>query len=192
MLKRWISVLAGLCLMLSACGNNGNNEIQIGPSETAREYATLSYGEFKERTGMEAEFYHADRFMGEIPGSSLCIIYEGEYDEDLAGPVLSDDDRPIRLQGALGALMDGIDEEMPVTELTAALSEGGAVKAVCELLDGADSAYYVGDRYADIPFDSDRDGEYDSRLLISLDDATEEKVNSESTAWLELIKPEKR
>lgn len=178
--------------MLSACGNNGNNEIQIGPSETAREYAALSYGEFKERTGMEAEFYHADRFMGEIPGSSLCIIYEGEYDEDLAGPVLSDDDRPIRLQGALGALMDGIDEEMPVTELTAALSEGGAAKAVCELLDGADSAYYVGDRYADIPFDSDRDGEYDSRLLISLDDARKGKVNSESTAWLELIKIEER
>ena len=191
MLKRWIPFLAGLCLMLSFCGNR-NNVTQIGPSKTAREYETLSYGEFKERTGMEAEFYHADRFMGEIPGSSLCIIYEGEYDEDLAGPVLSDDDRPIRLQGALGALMDGIDGEMPVTELTAALPEGGAAKAVCELLDGAGSAYYVGDRYADIPFDSDRDGEYDSRLLISLDDAAEEKVNSESTAWLELIKIEER
>lgn len=76
MLKRWIPVLAGLCLMLSACGNK-NNVTQIGPSETAREYETLSYGEFKERTGKKAEFYHADRFMGEIPGSSLCIIYEG-------------------------------------------------------------------------------------------------------------------
>ncbi|MCM1242203.1 MAG: hypothetical protein NC314_05130 [Roseburia sp.] len=47
------------------------------------------YHEFKEQTGKEAEFYHGDRFIGEIPDSSLYIIYVGEYDEDTAGTVLS-------------------------------------------------------------------------------------------------------
>ena len=99
---------------------------------------------------------------------------------------LSDDDRPIRLQGTLGALMDGIGGKMSVTELTAALSEGGA-EAVCELSEGAGTAYYVGDRYADIQFDSDWDGEYDSRLLISIENAEDEDVDSESTAWFEIL-----
>ena len=186
MLKKWILVLTGLCLILSACGNNGNAAAQISLSETVRDYEAMSYGEFRERTGKEAELYHADRFIGEIPDSSLCIIYMGKYDENLAGYTLSDDDRPIRLQGTLGALMDGIGGKMSVTELTAALSKGGA-EAVCELSEGAGTAYYVGDRYADIQFDSDWDGEYDSRLLISIENAEDEDVDSESTAWFEIL-----
>ena len=186
MLKKWILVLTGLCLILSACGNNGDVTAQISLSKTVRDYEAMSYGEFRERTGKEAELYHADRFIGEIPDSSLCIIYEGKYDEELGGSVLLDDDRPIRLQGTLGALLEGIDREISVTELTAALSEGGA-EAVCELSEGAGTAYYVGDRYADIQFDSDWDGEYDSRLLISLENAGDEHVDSESTAWFEIL-----
>lgn len=165
----------------------GKSAAPIRLSETVCGYETLSYKEFKERTGNEAEFYHADLFMGEIPDSSLCIIYKGEYNEELGGPVLSDDDRPVRLQGTLGALMDGIDGKMSVTELTAALSEGDAAPAVCELLDGAGTAYYVGDRYADIQFDSNRDGEYDGQLLLSLENSEDEEVDSESTAWFEVL-----
>ncbi len=170
-------------LTQSAGGKNGSPAASVRLSETVRGYETLSYGAFKERTGKEAESYHADLFIGEIPDSSLCIVYEGEYDEELGGPVLSDDDRPIRLQGTLEALMDGIGGRMSVTDLTAALSEGDAAGAVCELLDGAGTAYYVGDRYAEIQFDSDRDGEYDARLLISLENAGDEDVGPESTAW---------
>ena len=117
-------------LTQSAGGENGSPAASVRLSETVRGYETLSYGAFKEQTGKEAESYHADLFIGEIPDSSLCIVYEGEYDEELGGPVLSDDDRPIRLQGTLDALMDGIGGRMSVTDLTAALSEGGAAVAV--------------------------------------------------------------
>lgn len=185
MKKIYLCFAISLFLLCSACGNNENTVAQIVLSETVRDYEALSYGEFKKRTGKEAEFYHADRFIGEVPDASICIIYAGEYDEELAAPVLSDDDVPIRMEGALGALLEGIDREMPVAELTAALSAGGA-EAVCELSEGAGTAYYVGDRYADIQFDSDRDGVYDSRLLISLDDAAEEEVDADSAAWLEM------
>ena len=112
MLKKLVPVFTGICLILSACGKNNSSAMPINISETAVEYETLSYGEFKERTGNEAEFYHADRFIGEIPNSTLCTIYVGEYDESIEMAALSDDDMPIRIQGALGALLDGIDEEM--------------------------------------------------------------------------------
>ena len=73
------------------------------------------------------------------------------------------------------------------TELAGALSGDGAEKAVFELLEGAGTAYYVGDKYVQIQFDSDRDGEFDKQLLISLDQSAGETVGPESIAWLQLL-----
>lgn len=63
----------------------------------------------------------------------------------------------------------------------------GAAEAVFERLEGAGTAYYVGNDYVQIQFDSDRDGEYDRLLLISMDEVTEETVGPESLAWLEML-----
>lgn len=183
---KWIPSVIGVCVLLSACGSNDSGKTMIGVAETAKKYETLSYEQFKERTGNEAEFYHATLFSGEIPDSSLCVIYGGEYDEDIEGPVLSDDAMPIRIQGALGALMDGVEEEISLAEFAEALSAKGAAEADFELLEGGGTAYYVGDQYAYIEFDSDQNGEYDSLLLISLDESAGETVDPESMAWLEM------
>lgn len=125
--------------------------------------------------------------MGETADSSIGVIFEGTYDEETAGAVLADDAMPIRLQGPLGVLMDGIGKSMSLTELADALSVDGAAKAVFERLEGAGTAYYVGNDYVQIQFDSDRDGKYDRRLLISMDEAAEETVGQESDAWLEML-----
>ncbi len=190
MWRKWISVLTVVLILLSACGQNDRGKTVISIAKTAEEYGTISYRKFKERTGTEAEFYHGDRFIGEIPDSSLCIIYAGEYDEDVAGAVLSDDDMPIRIQGSLGDLLDGITAEMSVAELSEALSVNDAAKASYELSEGGGTAYYVGNKYVQIKFDSDRNGEYDRQLLISLDEAEEEMLNTENAAWLEIIQKE--
>ena len=189
MWKKCIPTLIGVCVLLSACGQNENSsgKTVISIAKEAEEYEAMPYGEYKERTGNEAEFYHGERFIAEIPDSSLCIIYIGEYDEDVAGAVLSDDDMPARIQGSLGTLMDGIKEEMSIIELSDALSSEGAAEAAYELLEGAGTAYYVGNKYVQIQFDADRNGEYDRRLLISLNESVEETVNPESVAWLETM-----
>ncbi len=187
MRKEYVYVLAGVCVLLSACGKSDSGNAAIGIAETAREYEMLSYEAFRERTGSEAELYHGDRFIGEIPDSSLCVIYRGEYDEDLAGAVLAEDDMPIRIQGPLSALLVGMQEEMSLAEFAKALSGNGAAEAAYELLEGGGTAYYVGNAYAQMRFDSDRDGEYDRLLSISLDDeSTREAVGPESVAWLEI------
>lgn len=188
MYKKWIfALLSAGVLLLSACGQNGNGKSAIGLTETAKTYEAMPYKAFQEQTGNEAEFYHADRFIGEIPDSSLCVIYRGKYDQNTAAAVLADEDMPIRLQGSLGALMDGVPKEISLTEFTEALSADGAAKAVCEMLEGGGTAYYVGNTYAQIQFDSDKDGKVDRQLLISLDESAGEAVYSESTAWLELL-----
>ena len=43
---------------------------------------------------------------------------------------MADDDMPIRIQGSLGALMNGVKEEMSLTEFSEALSAGGAAETV--------------------------------------------------------------
>ncbi|MCM1387647.1 MAG: hypothetical protein NC231_09975 [Bacillus sp. (in: Bacteria)] len=187
MRRKWISVVLSIGILLSACGKNDSEKMAVHIVKEAEEYGIMPYHEFKERTGNEAEFYHGDRFIGEIPDSSLCIIYVGEYDEDIAGAVLSDDDIPIRIQGSIGDLLDGITTEMPVAELAEALSANGAAKASYELLEGGGTAYYVGNRYVQIKFDSDRNGEYDRLLLISLDKTEDEKIGMDGDAWLEIL-----
>lgn len=185
MRKNLIPALIGICVLLSACGQNGNGKTVISISKTSEEYMALPYAEYKEQSGNEAEFYHAERFIGEIPDSSLYVIYEGEYDEDMAGAVLSDSDMPIRIQGPLGELIDGITSEMSITEFSDVLSANDAAQALSEILEGGGTAYYVGNKYVQIQFDSNQDGEHDRLLLISLDESTGETVNSESIAWLE-------
>ncbi|MCM1237679.1 MAG: hypothetical protein NC489_47050 [Ruminococcus flavefaciens] len=183
---KWISVLLSITILLSACGQNDNENEGIYIAKTAEEYIALPYHEFKEKTDVEAEFYHGDRFIGEIPDSSLSVIYMGEYDEETAGSVLSDDDIPIRIQGPLDALLNGITTKMPVAQLADTLSVNGAAKASYELSEGGGTAYYVGDKYVQIKFDSDRNGEYDRLLLVSLDEMEGEAIEPESEAWLEI------
>lgn len=116
--KKRTALLTGVCILLTACGQS-DGETAVGIAGTAKAYETISYQEYKEQTGKEAEFYHATRFMGEIADSSIGVIFEGTYDEETAGAVLADDAVPIRLQGPLGALMDGIGESMSLAELAA-------------------------------------------------------------------------
>lgn len=176
--------------VLSGCGKNDNVKTAIGIAEMVRQYETMSYEEYDEQAGTEAEFYHADRFIAEIPNSSLSVVFCGKYDEDTAGAVLSSDDVPFRLQGTLGELFNGITKEISVTELADALSAGGSAKATYEILDDGDTAYYVGNTYVKIEFDSDRDGVCDHLLSISLDESEGDIIKPESTAWLEIKKPE--
>lgn len=151
--KKRIAILTGVCILLTACGRGGGEKSTISIADTVKAYETISYQKFQTQTGKEAEFYHATRFMGEIPDLSICVIFEGTYDEETAGTVLADD----------------------------------AATAVFERLEGAGTAYYVGDDYVQMQFDGDRDGEYDRRLLISMDEAAEETVSPESPAWLEML-----
>lgn len=186
-MKKWIPALFAVCVPLSACSQDDGGKAAIDVTKSVKAYETMSYGEFKEQTGNEAESYHGDRFAGEIPDSSVYVIYSGEYDEETAAAVLADDDMPIRLQGPLGDLLVGIEEEMTLTEFTDALSADGAAEAASELLEGGGTAYYVGNKYAEIKYDSDKDGEYDRRLSISLDESEGEMIGSDSIAWLEII-----
>lgn len=171
-----------VCAMLSACGKGERTENIV--SQTAENYRNRTYGEYKESTGNDVEFYHGTRFIGEIPDSSICVVYSGEYDEDLAGAVLQDNAVPIRLQGRLADLNNGMEGELSLQALTEMLSADGAAAAECELLEGGGTAYYVGNEYAEIRFDSDRDGTCDATLDISLDESGTEVIYPENTAWL--------
>ena len=188
MQKKWLFVLIGLgALLLAACGQSGESKTMIGVTEIAKTYETMPHGEFKAQTGYEAELYHGERFISEIPNSVLSVIYRGKYDVGKAAAVLADDDEPIRLQGPLNALLDGLTEEMPLAEFIEGLSADGAAKPVYEILEGGGTAYYVGDTYWHISFDDDKDGQADRLILISVDESDEETIKPESLAWLERL-----
>ncbi len=181
--KVCIAGLLLLCLALSACGQKGNTGDAV-VSQTVEKYRNMTYGEYKQNTKREAEFYHGTRFIEEIPDSAISIIYEGEYDEELAGAVLKDHAIPLRLQGELKNLINGIKEPMTVEKLVQVLSPEKSAEAVCETLKGSGTAYTVGDDYVQIQFDRDKDKVLDTMIEISLDGPEAASVSPENEAWL--------
>ena len=129
-------LLSGAMIVLSACSQNTNDKTKAGLSEHAKKYESMSYEEYRQETGNEAEFYHGNLFIGEIPESSLCVIYPGEYKEEIAASVLSNDSVPVRLQGRLDELIDGFEKETSFTEFAKSLSPDGGKEAGYELLEG--------------------------------------------------------
>lgn len=187
MQRKWIvPALLVLCILSSSCGRNNVQKSTFPLSDMALSYEAMPYGEYKEKTGAEAEVYHADRFIGEIPDSALSVVYLGAYDEELGGAALPDEAMPLRLEGSLGALLPDMKEELPLEKFAESLSADG--KSAFELLEGAGTAYYVGDRFLQIHFDSDKDGTDDRLLSVSLDESTDGTVKPESAAWLELLR----
>lgn len=180
-----IKCIAGLLvlgLVLTACGQKDSAAGAV--SQTIEKYKNMTYGEYKESTGNDVEFYHGTRFIGEIPDSSISVIYDGEYDEEVAGAVLQDSALPLRFQGKLASLVNGIEASMTIEELVKVLSPKDGAPAVYEILEGAGTAYYVGNDYVQIQFDEDQDGVLDTAINISLDESGKESVDPENETWL--------
>ena len=187
MKRKWIFTLICTGIVLSACSQNTNDKTKAGLSEHAKKYESMSYEEYRQETGNEAEFYHGNLFIGEIPESTLCVIYPGEYKEEIAASVLSNDSVPVRLQGRLDELIDGFEKETSFTEFAKSLSPDGGKEAGYELLEGGGTAYYVGNSYLLLQFDSNQDGIHDRQLSICMDDSKGGAIAPESTAWLEIL-----
>lgn len=160
----------------------GAYEPQATLAQTVAQYRGITYAQFRQETGEEAELYHADRFIAAIPGTEVDVIFAGEYDEDLAGYVLGQETRYLRLEGKLGALLTGIVKSMTPEELSGALAGNAEQVPEYHLEEGAGTAYYVADRYVAVEFDSNGDGTEDARLEIEPDSTG--KVGPESYAWL--------
>ena len=145
-------------------------------------YKNITYGEFKERYGDIAEFYHADRFLADIPESTYMLeFFASTYDENFVYQ-LTDDDTCGIVHGLLMDMVDGIYEEMPVKEFAQSLSWNEDVPTKYSIEEGSGTAYYIADIYAVFEFDSDGDATYDTKLLICMDES--DGVEPEAITWV--------
>lgn len=154
--------------------------LEIVPELT--EYRDMTYGQFREKSGREAEFLHAVFYSAETEESGVYAVFSGIYDEETAGPVLPEDAVCIRLEGRIGDLLTGFDGEMGAEEFAAAFAPEGADAPEYREEEGAGTAYYVADRYIVTELDSDRDGAKDLALEVSVDES--EKITTDSLAWI--------
>lgn len=69
-------LLPVLCLMLAACTAVEKNPMAV--AEELLEYRDMTYGEFKEETGVEAEMLHANRFYAPIPDTEYTVVFLAE------------------------------------------------------------------------------------------------------------------
>jgi len=179
--------------LLNACTNQTMQEksvVEVSKTEKAEiclkeetvTYKNMTYGEWKEKYGDTAEFYHADRFLAEVPDSSIMLeFFASSYDENLVY-YLDDGDTCGIVHGLLMDLVDGIYEEMSVKEFAQALTWNKDVPTMYEIEEGAGTAYYIADIYAVFEFDSDGDAVYDTKLLVCMDES--DGVEPEAITWV--------
>lgn len=150
------------------------------------DYKAISYGEYQKLTGYNAEFYHALYYIGKLSKTELSIVFEGEYDEDLAGAVLSEDAKAIRIQGRLSELFGDDTKQLSESELLKKISENYGNVISIDYREGVGTAYYVGDYYAHIAVAADTDDNRNMVFEIAVENQTEnEKMFSGSSSfWL--------
>jgi len=168
---------------LTGC-NSSHYDNTIAVSEKMESYRNLSYGDFLKQGGQEAEFYHAGLFTAAME-NGLELVFLGSYEEENAGYVLRDEDTSIRVQGSLGKMVSDLTKEMTADDFVNELTKVYGQTTEYHYLEGAGTAYYVGDNYVQILLDIDGDSNADTELDISLDDS--EKITSDSLAWLSWI-----
>ncbi len=161
-------------------GESGAPVFEISPK--LLEYRGMTYGEFQEESGREAEFLHGTFYFALPEELDVCVVFSGEYDEEAAGAVLTDEAECIRLEGRLGELLSGFDGEMETEEFAAGFVPAGESVPAYHEEEGAGTAYYVADHYLTVEIDSDGDSKDDAVLEISLDASDE--ISPDSYAWI--------
>ena len=185
----WIILVTFVtCVLVAVCFlTNPAKEEKEKPAVFVNEEALLvrdmTYGEFKDRYGREAELYHADFYTAPLgDGTGEVVFRAKKFDEEQAMMVLENTDSCLRLQGELGSFVEGLSDEVTVEEFAKSLVWKNGLDAEAALLEGAGTAYYVADRYVRIRFDSDGENEYDAVLEIALSQS--DKVEPASYTWL--------
>ena len=178
----WIVLISMVtCVVVAVCFlTEAKSDFSIA------DYKAISYGEYQKLTGYNVEFYHALYYIGKLSKTELSIVFEGEYDEDLAGAVLSEDAKAIRIQGRLSELFGDDTKQLSESELLKKISENYGNVISIDYREGVGTAYYVGDYYAHIAVAADTDDNRNMVFEIAVENQTEnEKMFSGSSSfWL--------
>ena len=186
MRKRLLSLCILIGISLMGCSAKATTSKVETPELTVNveipQYKGMTYEQFREHTGTDLEQYFSFYYFAPIPNTELDLVYRAnKYDEELIKNVLQEDDISYRVEGKLGAMFDGFTTEMSLEDFLEALSWNQQIPE-CEMKEGAGTAYYVGNLYAEIHIDSDGDAVKDMLLQICFDYS--DCVGPDSRAWL--------
>ncbi len=142
----------------------------------------MSYEDFQKQTETEAEFYHANFYAAAIPNTEITAIFLAEgWDDSKAITVLQKEDKVIRLEGKMSALIDGFSKEMSISEFMED-SEWRDRLLGYTIEKGAGTAYYVADQYAAVSCDMNGDSVADQMLQVAL--SQDDTISPDSLFWL--------
>jgi len=142
----------------------------------------MSYGDFQKLTETEAEFYHANFYTTTIPNTDITAVFLAEgWDDSKAITVLQEEDKVIRLEGKMSALIDGFSKEMSISEFMEGNKWSDRFLAYT-IEKGAGTAYYVADRYAAVSCDMNGDSVADQMLQVALSQG--DTISPDSFFWL--------
>ena len=175
----WFALLAAL---FAGCAGQPNDIPALAVDQGLMEYLGMTYQDFLEQGGGEAQPYHANYFTAQIPDCGVTAVFaSSRFDEELNVTGLDGKDPLIRHQGSLGELLDGLTEELPLETFAEGFASDGSGPEY-QVEEGGGTAYYVAERYAAVTIDGGEDHAGPVMLQITLDQS--EAVGPDSYAWL--------
>lgn len=160
----------------------GSDELTVNTQ--LLQYLNMPYAQFKEQVGTEAEFYHGLYFQAPIAGNDANVVFQGIYDEEVAGTVISDNDKSFRVESRLNNIINGISKEMTVEEFVEMLDKhaGFRFEMYPEIQEGL-TGYYVAYHYVEVSIDSSGDSALDIQLKIGLDES--DHITPDASTWID-------
>lgn len=142
-------------------------------------YQEMTYDEFLQSGGEEAEFYHGGEYLAALPELNAEIVFLGTYDKETGTYSLPGTAKPRRLQGTVRDFFAETPLEVP--EKTFAQAFAKQNHAVSSWEEGGGSAYYIADLYLRLEWTMGSD-EAATVLDVALDDSG--YIRPDTLCWL--------
>ena len=178
-MKKIMMLGLGLALGL-ACTTFAKGEPKLALSEDYAAYRGMTYGEFRREHGSEAVWMNFFASSARIPNTNVYAVFERANQQG----ELADSDSLYRLSGSVWAFFPDLRQNMTPKELAGQLAWGGsgAATPLWEIKEGPPTMYYIADKYAEIRFDEDGDGELDAQATVALYE--DGSFSPDSDTWL--------
>ena len=189
----WLVVLAVLACIVAAICFLTNPKESTDYTATSKayqpeEFLGMTYGDFQQITGAEAEFYHANFYTAIIPNTEITAVFLAEgWDDENAMTMLREEDKVIRLEGKVGDFLDNFSTKMSLEEFVKD-SRWSNKLLDYTIEEGAGTAYYVANQYVEIYCDMNGDSMAEQMLQVALNQAGE--IAPDAVCWMMSVSSE--
>ena len=174
-MKKLFSIIFSF-IFLTACGENKTAVKDFS------HFKDMTYADFIAEYGNEAAFVHYVYYSAPTE-ENIYAVFEGEFDLDIMEAKITEESKVSRIESTLNFLTENTPHKATTEDFIKNLAHDENTEIICEILEGAGTAYYVNDFYLKVIFDDKDETTENLCLDISLT-ADGKLITGNAYTWL--------